>query len=288
MRDHLRITLSYSGKDVDDGSMSLEDLVPVLQGFSSAYGKVSADSGILTQHRLRLVGLKHSSADLLLEVWKAVGDNSSELQAIGSLVQAAMAVVTGIVVCIQLKKHVKDRPYSTGIDGNRGLVIVSNGDNATIAVPPNDFRRFKDKLIDQDLSKITKPIEQGKIDSASIIVDDGDQPPISETITFRDKPYFEVEEKPTTTTKESWLTGMINTMTKSTNGGFVYLNDGTRVSFHVVCDQPEQYWHLFSHRGMVKMRAVAYMDENLKPTSLDVYEMIPMQPDLPFTEAARV
>ncbi len=38
-KQEVSITLKYSGRDVEDGTMSIEDVVPALQGFSSAYGK---------------------------------------------------------------------------------------------------------------------------------------------------------------------------------------------------------------------------------------------------------
>ena len=36
--------LRYKGPDVDDGSMSIEDIVPVLEGIASAYGRIEAET----------------------------------------------------------------------------------------------------------------------------------------------------------------------------------------------------------------------------------------------------
>ncbi len=80
--------------------------------------------------------------------------------------------------------------------------------------------------------------------------------------------------------KETWLTGQIDAMTKSTNSGFVYLTDGTRVYFKITAENPGLYYGLFAHNGLVKMHCVAHLDENLRPLRLDISEMLPLQPDL--------
>src|SRR5713101_1739972 len=54
--------LKYEGPEVDDGSMSIEDIVPVLQGFASAYGKIASEQGVGVQHRIRITGVERGSA----------------------------------------------------------------------------------------------------------------------------------------------------------------------------------------------------------------------------------
>ncbi len=277
--EQLRITLKYDGPDVQDGSMSLDDVVPVLQGFSSAYGKIAAEKGFLGQHRLRLVGIQRSSADLLLEAWRVVSGNAEAMAALGSVTSAAAAVSLLILEVIKLKKHVQKQPHSIALDGPTGSVVVTNSQDITVAVTVAGYECFKQGLIDNDLEKITKPLETGRINSSAIIVDVQPEPE-SELITAQERPLFEVAGVTTTQTGKTWLTGLINTMTKTTKGGFVYLNDGTRVSFHLVGEHPERFYSLFGHNGLVKMLCVANMDENLRPTSLDVYDIQRLQPDL--------
>jgi hypothetical protein len=69
-------------------------------------------------------------------------------------------------------------------------------------------------------------------------------------------------------------------MTKSTNSGYVYRTDGTRVPFNITAETPGRYYGLFGHNGLVKMHCVAHLDENLLPLQLDISEMQPLQPDL--------
>src|SRR5437016_3219423 len=95
-RQTLQITLKYEGPDVDDGTMSLEDIVPVLQGFASAYGKVASKRGYAGQHRLRITNVRRGSADILLEVWETLGNISNQLTSIQILGTVAITVVGGI------------------------------------------------------------------------------------------------------------------------------------------------------------------------------------------------
>jgi hypothetical protein len=278
----LEINLEYSGPDVEGGAMALENLVPALQGFAGAYGKVAGYQGLSVQHKLRLIGIRPGSVRLILDVWEMLGKNSAQLQSVTALSTLAMAVVSVIIQVIQAKKHTKNEPFSTNLDGNTGTVNIFNTQNAAISMSPADFNIFREKLIDSDLSRIVKPLEQGRIDSSTVSVSSADGQRISETITAAEKSLFDVGDNAVTTTRETWLTGQINSMTKSTNTGYLYLADGSRVHFRIKSDNPSELYDLFAHRGLVRLRGVAHMDENLRPTELDVFEMIPLQPTLPF------
>ena len=101
--------LRYQGPDVDDGSMSVEDIVPVLEGIASAYGRIAADTSAGVQHRLRITGVRHGSADILLEIWDVVGKASDHLQDIDVLGRTAIGIVTTIFGVIKIKKHLKKK-----------------------------------------------------------------------------------------------------------------------------------------------------------------------------------
>src|SRR5204862_1145181 len=92
-----------------------------------------------------------------------------------------------------------------------------------------------------------------------------------------ERPYFETNQKPTTTTQETWLTVRLNSVTKTTNRGFLFLMDGTRATYTYVGNTPAQLYKMIAHDGAVRIRCTAYMDENLKPTSVDIYDLEPMQ-----------
>jgi hypothetical protein len=274
----LEITLRYSGPDVDDGTMSLDDLVPVLQGFGGAYNKVAAAEEISTQHRLRLVGLEHGSAKLLLDVWQTV-TAPGQIESISTVVNTALGIVGTIITIIKIKKHTKGEPYRTRINGSEGSIVIVNSKNISISIPPRDYQIFKDNLIDSDLSRVARPLEKGRIDSSELIVTNGDCS-LAATLHPEDRALFESTQTSVTVTKETWLMGKINSMTKSTNTGQIYLNDGSRVHFRIKTEEPSHLWEHFSYKGLVKVRCVAHMDENLRPVELDVYEIVPIQSSL--------
>ena len=234
------------------------------------------------QHRLRLTAIRPGSAKLLLDIWDTLGRNAGQLQVVGGLVAAALAILGIIISVIQLKKHTKNEPYSTRLEGLSGSISVINSQNVAITVIPSAYTAFKEKMIDGDLSRIIRPLEEGKVNSTALEVTHGTTTH-RESITLSEKSLFEVGETCATTTKETWLTGQINSMTKSTNSGHIYLSDGSRVHYKLKADKPSDYYGLFGHSGLVRVRCIAKMDENLRPTELEIFEMVPLQPSLPLS-----
>lgn len=60
----------------------------------------------------------------------------------------------------------------------------------------------------------------------------------------------------------------------------LYLLDGTRASYTYKGDNAVKLYTLIAHDGPVRIRCMAYMDENLKPTSVDIYDLERIQDDL--------
>ncbi|UZE92947.1 MAG: hypothetical protein IB617_02200 [Candidatus Nealsonbacteria bacterium] len=281
MKESLRVTLKYTGKDVDDGTMSIEDIIPVLQGFASAYGKVVSNKGFTSEHKLRIVGVEGGSFDILLEAWEWIGAHSDQIQAISAMLGGgAFTVVTIILGVIQLKKHTGNQPYTEKITGaDNTLISVKNSKNVTIEIPVDVFQLFKERILDPDLAKIAKPLEKGRVDSAEIKVIHKKKE-LKEKITFDEKIYFDTETVSITKTKELWLVGAFNSLTKSTNKGFFILNDGTRVTYRFANENPEELYPYFLYKGPVKVKCKAHIDENLKVTLLDVFEVQKLQAEL--------
>ncbi len=281
MKEILQITIKYTGKDVDDGTMSIEDFVPVLQGFASAYGKVVSVKGLTSEHKLRIIGVEKGSLDIVLEVWEWIGENAPQLQTISTLVgSGAIGVVSIILGVLRIKKHIGNKPYTENISKDDSpQIIVTNSKNVKIEFSIEVFKIFKEELLANDFAKIVKPLEKDKIESAQIIVKNKKQK-IEETITLEEKPYFDVGTISITETKEAWLTGSFNSLTKSTNKGFFILNDGTRVSYQFATKTPEQFYPFFIYRGPVRVKCIAQVDENLKVTFLDILEIQKLQIEL--------
>lgn len=279
MKESLEIILKYSGKEVNDGTMSIEDFLPVIQGFASAYGKVSTNKNLEYEHNLRIVGLEKGSLNILLQAWQLLGDNASQIQSLPLISSGVKYTVHTIMKIMGLTKHVKKQPYDTKINPVNQTIIVTNIDKVNLEVPLEIFNLFKDGLIATDLNKMVKPLEEGKIDQTELIVkfDDTEE---KEIIIFEEKQFFDTSIVPTATTQETWLIGKFNSLTKSTNRGYFHLSDGTRVSYELKAENPEVLYPFFIYKGAVKARCIVHLDENLKPTSIDIFDIRKLQTEL--------
>ena len=269
-KEQVEIHLRYEGPDVDDGTMSLQDIVPVLQGFSSAYGKLAATDDPRSTHRLKIAAVRSGSADIVLEVWTVLGDNAAQIAAVSALAGGAFWIIKKIAGVVQIKRHVQRRPFKERIAANNSIVI-SNADNVTLEIPLDVYELFKSGGLDKDLNRLTSPLVEGRIDAAEIEARSADGNVLRERITVEERPYFESGDLAVTSTRETWLVARLNSLTKSTDSGWLYLNDGTQAFYRYVGDDPQQLHAIFgTYDGLVRVRCTANMDENLKVVSLDM------------------
>lgn len=278
-KEEIEIHLVYEGPDVDDGSMSIEDIVPVLQGFSSAYGKIAASDDPDSTHRLRITGVRRGSADIILEVWSFLGSNAAAIGAAATVATVGYFIVKKIMGVIALKRHVKKRPYKESISATNSIV-VANADNVTIEVPLNIFELFKSGRLDPDINKMISPLEAGRIDSAKLSAHVPSGETIEEKITANEREFFDTDEVISTTTRETWLVIKINSLTKTTNSGWAYLGDGSRVFYRYSGADPFKLYSLFSYAGPLRVSCIAHMDENLKVITLEIHDLEKAQNDL--------
>ena len=268
--------------------MSVEEIVPVLQGFSSAYGKLASVDDPTANHRIRVSAVRPGSADLVLEVWRVLGENAPQLAALGVL-GAGFGIVKKIAGVIAAKRHVKKQPFQEQISVTAtNSIVITNSDNATLEVPLNIFALFKEGTLNPDLDRLTRPLRAGRIDVAELSATLSDGSEILERITAEERPYFTADEVTVTSTKEAWLVARLNSLTKSTDSGYLYLLNGRRVFYKFVGDEPIALYRLFSHDGPVRILCVAHMDENLEINLLEIQriekaqaELFPMHPPDP-------
>ncbi len=289
--EQIEIELKYTGSDVDQGTMSIEDMVPALQGFSSAYGKIASENNLSITHSLRITGVGKGSFHILIEIATYAQNHADQISLIANATQissvcvgGAVFVVKTIMSVINLTKHTQKLPYEQTVNAHNQSVVVTNSKNVKLEIPINVYNLYKNGTIQQDLNKIVKPLENGKINSTTLIAKI-DKEILSEEIKLEEKRFFEVEEVVVTETKEMWLQGILNSLTKTTNRGFLLLTDGTRVSYRLATNNPEEMYPFFIHKGMVKVRCKAHLDENLKPAQIDIYEIQPLQGNLEFPKS---
>ena len=164
---------------------------------------------------------------------------------------------------VKLKKHVAGKPFTIG-PIILTYVSVRNSNNVTIQVPPRDFAAFQEKLIDEDVAKIIRPLRKGKIDFAEL---KSPQANIDERILAEERDAF-LAERTIVTTKEDWIEGSLVSLNKETNSGTFRLMNGQGVPYHLVGDNPEEMYEDFAYKGAVRVYGKATFDENPSTTVL--------------------
>ena len=112
-KEQIEISLRYEGPDVDDGTMSLDDIVPVLQGFSGAYGKIAGRYDPASTHTLKITALNPGSVEMILEVLRTLSENTEQIHFATKGVSNAYRFVKKITQVIAIKRHNKGHPYKT-------------------------------------------------------------------------------------------------------------------------------------------------------------------------------
>lgn len=278
-REEVEIHLVYEGPDVDSGSMSIEDIIPVLQGFSSAYGKIALSDYPEANHKLRITDVRPGSADIVLQVWDFLGSNTDAIGSSGLLATGAYFIVKKIMKVIGLKRHVKKQPYKENINATNSI-IVTNAENVNIEVPLEILELFKGGNLDGDMNKIVRPLEEGRIDTASISAIAPNHERVEEKISAHERPYFDVEETTVTMTTETWFPAKLNSLTKSTSSGWLHLSDGTRVFYKYTGGDVVKLMKAFTYAGPVKILCVAHMDPNLKVNRVEISDLEIVQGEL--------
>ena len=279
MKDTVPLEIKYSGPDVDDGSMSISDIVPALQGLASAYGKISAEENLKVQHTIRVTGVRKGSFEILLEVCATPEAINNAVLVGGVAFSAGISaklVIEKLVAVIKLSKHVNKNNFNTTVEGSDNI-SVTNSENVTVSFPLNVYQIYTSGLIKNDIAKIAEPLSPDKIDSATIKVDS-----VEEVISYTDKALFDTQNVEVTKTQRMTLKGWLNSLTKTTNRGYFNLKDGSRVTYSLAVENPETLYQYFIHKGPVEIDCEAHLDENLKPILLDVYSITPLQSELGF------
>ena len=279
MAEPTRITLRYRGRDVDDGTMPIEDVVDALQGFSGAYGKVATQIDPNHVHQLKVTAIRHHSFD----VWIVAGMFvATQLKDLETITDAAKFVFRTVAHVISLKKHTRGKPYQVSVTGNNNNVLVLNADGAELAVPLDAFGIFKDRLLDADLNKIASPLRENSVDEADLIADEGTAQELEAKITSSERDYF----RPDSTTiqiRDLDLVGTLVSLNKESNRGTFKLAAGN-VPYHYIGDTPEMFHSQFAHEGPVRAACKAEFDENGAIQRVDIIAAQLLQADLGFTE----
>ncbi len=277
MPAELSITLRYSGADVDDGTMSLDEVVDALQGFSGSYSKVAALRATATEHQLKVAGVRTGSFDLLIQAWSVIQQVAPTVETLHQASDSALWVVKRVAGVIGLKKHVKAQPYTFNVRGNDNTVIVINTEGGQLSVTPDTFEIFKDRLIDTELNKIASPLREGRVDSAEIRVNNEPTAKIESS----EREYFRPDAT-VATTREMEVVGTLVSLNKDTSRGLFRFGDRTSVRYHYAGDDRAGFHRDFSHTGPVRVTGDVTFDANLNVTHIEIRVVVYLQQELPF------
>jgi hypothetical protein len=279
MPETLPISLIYDGKDVENGSMPLGEVIDALEGFSGAYGKVASLVDSARTHEIRVTAVKEGSFKVDLVVfWGLMVASEGPIKTIETVIGGAKYVYGLIADVIKAKKHVRNEPYTVSIPGSNNTVLLLNQTGGTLSIPLEALEILRSRLIDQDLKKIVSPLKENSIDTVQL--KSGSEP--DETISASDREYFRVSS--VTTSKEAELRGTLVSYNKDSRRGLFRLGD-LGVPYRYVGDAQEQILTDFSYTGTVEVRCIAHFDESLSPTLLEISKVKRIQLELPLSSS---
>ena len=280
--EKLEIHLKYDGPDVDNGTMALQDVIPVLQGISGAYTRLANTENPNVTHRITLADVRQGSADIVLEVIEWLVENREPIAAAAGATTVGgvgYKVVKRIIEVVRIKKHAGAEPSSERVVAQNSIVIA-NSENVELIVDRAAYEAYKSGIIDKDLERLTRPLQEGRIDSAQLTVHADSQDTLREAITTEDRAVFELADLAVTSTQETEIVATLNSLTKSTNSGYLYLPNEKRVFYRYLGDDTARLYAIFgSHVGEVRIRCIAKLDDQLEVMSLEILQIQPLQRD---------
>ncbi len=277
-QSQMQMSLKYDGTAVDDGTMPVEDVIVALQGFSGAYGKVASSVLAESSHEIRVSAFTTGSFDLNIVGLITSAGGQEALQALGYASKAAAAVYSIVKGYIELKKHVKSKRYEITIEGSNNTVLVINADGTRLEATRESIELLQSKLIDSDLAKMVKPLDQGRVDKMRLSATEDDETS-STIITSDDKMSFALQSDGETF-QTATLTGTLISNNKDTRKGTFATGASERVPYHYIGKQPELFQATYAFSGSVRVSGTAYFDENLKLKRIDITDAVRIQRDL--------
>ncbi len=254
--ERIEVSLKYKGADVKNGSMAISDVIPVFQGFSGAFGRIANLENTDVEHRITLMAVRSGSVEfeLIVDAVSQVAENPELLAALMEVprLPAAYRVVEIIVGIIRLKQRKDDGTTPQFVHG--GNVDLKDSHNNTVNYKVNVYNYFNRGAIDNHLDDLTKPLENDGIDAAELQARDSEGTVISQRIPSEDRPYFVAKTDETKSYEERDLIVTLDSYTKRSNKGFLYLQNGKRVPYEYVGDDATELCAMFgTYYGQVRI-----------------------------------
>ena len=282
--DKVFINLLYKGPAIENGTMSLQDVTPILQGFSGAYETLVNKKYPKTSHQIYISDIRTGSVEIVLEAWQWITENTDALTTATApiLVQPDMvfSIMSTIFEISKLKIHIGNEAYTEQV-GDRQSIVINNADNVKVNFNHITYQLYKDGDLDINMRNLVQPLEAGRIDSAEFKVTSTDGKIISQTIRAEDRPSFEPKQITITKTQKVEQTVTLNSLTKTTNNGFLYLANAKRVPYSYKGENDQKLYEIFGNENKpIKIICEAHMNDQLEVISVDIYDLDRIQGSL--------
>jgi hypothetical protein len=216
---------------------------------------------------------------MVILAWLVLGQAPGVLQNLELVSDATHWVIAKIFSIIEVKKHVKNKPFDISVKGDGNVVVVINAEGAELSIPPEIIGLIREKILDNDLNKIVSPLEPHRIESTEIIAESEGEETLVEKVTTEEREYFGPTS--TVTTKEADITGKFISLNKQNNRGTFELPNGRHVPYRYTGPNADNFPLQFARKGPVRVFGIATFNENLEPTQIEVKSASHLQRELP-------
>ncbi len=277
--------LAYQGPDVENGSMSANEVIEVVTGVNRAFSILAHERDLGDQYELRLKDVDHASFHLLFEAIAYVKTNpvaaTVEIagaglawKAITDTVSGAYKVITDLGALISAKKKTKgERVARIPAEFTDGEVQLSTPDGAFV-LTRDQYELLLSQRVDRQLSQMVSPLAPKRIDRFQMLRSEVELA----TVDANQRDYFDYREVlEGQSTEGTEIIGTLNSLTKTSLRGTFYTMDGIHVPYRYTGGDIAQLLRGFATREPLRVRGrIRYGVDGL-PTSVEVQEMEPIQ-----------
>jgi hypothetical protein len=225
MPDSIRVELRYSGPEVDDGTLLVEDMLDALSGFQDAFVRLAKRQDVPNpaQH-LGVVTLEKGSARILLDVFEWVVKNPAPASVFTT---GGIAAVGGAYIVLKdILKVVFGKKALQGQSVTNYNFVGNNIAFNDVTLNQRQFEVLRSGEIDRDLKKLTAPLKRGprvlsfelKVNNEGVSVSYNERPFVVKPVERQYERVLPATESKSEE-KDTWLQGTFRSHRKRGNSG---------------------------------------------------------------------
>ena len=255
--------------------MSIHDAISVFLGFSGAFDRIANMENTEVELRIALTAVRSGSVEfeLIVNAVSQLAENPELLVPLMEVPrhQLAYRVVEIVIGIIRLKQRKADGTTPQNI--REGSINLNHSHNNVINNTNTVINYYLGGAIDNHLDDLTKPLDNDGIDAAEIRARDSDGAEISERIPAENRPYFVAKAAESKSYEEREFIVTLDSYTKRSNKGYLYLQNGKRVPYEYVGDYATELCEMFgTYYGQVRIRCKATRQGQRGIVHLEIYD----------------